>query len=186
MRNLINMAQRYATGKVVASLFAMTMLVYITMLSYSIPLVSAFAPGLPLFDLSPAGYSFSYANELLAALGAEGRDTYLNTQLPLDFIYPGLFSIAYSLMLIWLLGKLTNASSKFHYLAVFPFLAGLFDYAENILIIKMINSFPEVQASIVELASIFTLLKSTFTMVFFIVLTVGFLVLLKQKLFKNS
>lgn len=185
MRNLINIAQRYATGKVVASLFAMTMLVYITMLSYSIPLVAAFAPGLPLFDLSPAGYSFAYATELLMALGTEGRDTYLTTQLPLDFIYPGLFSITYSLMLIWLLGKLVSTSSKVHNLAFIPFLAGLFDYAENVFIIKMINSFPEIQASTVEVASVFTLLKSSFTMVFFLILTVAFLALLKQKL-KNK
>lgn len=186
MNNIISMAQRHATGKVVAILFAITMVVYVAMLSYSIPLVSEFAPELPLFDLSPAGYSFAYANDLLTALGAEGRNTYLTTQLPLDFIYPGLFSIAYSLMLIWLLGKLTSAESKLHYLALFPFLAGLFDYVENVFIIKMINSFPDVQASTVEMASIFTLLKSSFTMVFFIVLTVGFLVLLKQKLSKNS
>lgn len=102
MEEAIRFMQKYSTGKIVSILFAMTMLVYITMLTYSIPAVSAFAPELPIFDLSPLGYSFSYASELLNALGTEGRDLYLTTQLPLNFIYPGLFFLTYSLMLVWL------------------------------------------------------------------------------------
>ncbi len=89
MERLFNLLQKYATGKLISGLFALTMVVYISMLAYSIPAVSAFAPQLPLFDLSPAGYTFAYANELLSALGAEGRSLYLTTQLPLDFIYSG-------------------------------------------------------------------------------------------------
>ncbi len=76
--------------------------VYLTMLFYTIPAVTAFAPEFPIFDLSPSGYSFSYASELLEELGKEGRNLYLYSQLPLDFIYPGLFSVTYSLLLVWL------------------------------------------------------------------------------------
>ena len=97
---VINYMQKYSTGKVIIALFVLTMTVYFTMLFYSIPAVSVFAPDSPIFDLSPSGYSFNYANELLNSLGTEGRSLYLTTQLPLDFIYPGLFSITYSLMLV--------------------------------------------------------------------------------------
>ncbi len=96
MEVLIRFMQRHATGRVIIVLFVLTMTVYLTMLLYSIPSVTAFAPELPLFDLSPAGYSFNYANELLNTLGEGGRNLYLSTQLPLDFIYPGLFSVTYS------------------------------------------------------------------------------------------
>ena len=85
-------------------------------------------------------------------------------------------------MLIWLFGKTFNANSKIHYFSLAPFLAGIFDYAENVFIIKMINSFPDLQVTTVKVASIFTLLKSSFTMLFFILLMVGFALLLKQKL----
>ncbi|MEH6534725.1 MAG: hypothetical protein V7735_25825, partial [Photobacterium frigidiphilum] len=112
---------------------------------------------------------------------AEGRDLYLSTQLPLDFIYPGLFSITYSLLLVWLFGKTFNGNSKIYYFALVPFLAGIFDYVENVFIIKMINSFPDLQVTTVKVASAFTLLKSSFTMLFFILLIVGFALLLKQK-----
>lgn len=181
MEGFIRFMHKYSSGKVVSILFAFTMAVYAVMLSYSIPAVSAFAPELPLFDLSPSGYSFRYANELLNSLGADGRNLYLFTQLPIDFIYPGLFSITYSLMLVWLCGKLFNKNSKIYYFALVPFLAGVFDYVENIYIIKMINSFPDLQVTTVKMASLFTVLKSSFTMAFFVLLVVFFVMLLKQK-----
>lgn len=178
----IRFMQKYSTGKVISVLFLLTMTVYIIMLSYSIPAVSAFAPELPIFDLSPSGYSFKYANELLNVLGAEGRSLYLSTQLPLDFIYPGLFSITFSLMLIWLFGKTFNVNSKVYYFALIPFLAGIFDYVENIFIIKMINSFPDLQVTTVKIASLFTVLKSSFTIFFFILLIAGFAFLFKKQI----
>ncbi|WP_154665757.1 hypothetical protein [Catenovulum maritimum] len=46
------------------------------MLSYVIAAVSEFAPELPLFDLSPSGYSLSFASELLNTLGAESLQYY--------------------------------------------------------------------------------------------------------------
>ena len=186
MEVLISFMQKHSKGKVVASLFLLTMAVYLTMLFYSIPAVTAFAPQLPIFDLSPFGYSFTYATELLDTLGVEGRNLYLSTQLPLDFIYPGLFSITYSLLLVWLLGKIYNEDSKIYYLVFVPFLAGIFDYIENVFIIKMINSFPDIQIATVKVASLFTLLKSSFTMLFFVLLIVGFALLLKQKVLSNS
>jgi len=178
----IRFMQKYSTGKVISVLFLLTMIVYIIMLSYSIPAVSSFAPELPIFDLSPSGYSLNYANELLNMLGTEGRNLYLSTQLPIDFIYPGLFSITYSLMLIWLFSKTFNASSKIYYFSLVPFLAGIFDYVENIFIIKMINSFPDLQVTTVKIASIFTVLKSSFTLFFFILLMAGFAFLFKKQI----
>ncbi len=185
MEALISFMQRHSTGKVIASLFVLTMAVYLTMLLYSIPAVTAFAPQLPIFDLSPFGYSFNYATELLDTLGVEGRNLYLSTQLPLDFIYPGLFSITYSLLLVWLFGKTFNENSKIYYLAFVPLLAGIFDYVENVFIIKMIISFPDLQIATVKVSSLFTFLKSSFTMLFFVLLIVGFALLLKQKVLSN-
>ncbi|MEH6449425.1 MAG: hypothetical protein V7765_12195 [Oleispira sp.] len=182
MEKLFNGLQKYATGKLVSVLFVLTQIVYLSMIAYSIPAVTAFAPELPLFDMSPTGYTFAYANELLSTLGAEGRHLYLTTQLPLDCIYPGLFSLSYSLLLIWLFRKTFKADSKVYYVAVVPFLGGIFDYIENLFIIKMINSFPNLQAETVEMANAFTILKSSFVTIFFVLLLVGFALLLKQKL----
>ncbi|MCK5708752.1 MAG: hypothetical protein KAI43_13980 [Candidatus Aureabacteria bacterium] len=58
MKALIQFVQKYSTGKVISVLFVLTMAVYLTMLFYSIPAVTSFAPEFLLFDLSPGGYSF--------------------------------------------------------------------------------------------------------------------------------
>ena len=64
----------------------------------------------------------------------------MKRQLPIDFIYPGLFAVTYTLMLVWLFGKKIDSKSKVFYLVLIPAAAGLFDYFENIGIILMLKS----------------------------------------------
>jgi hypothetical protein len=184
MQGQVSFLQQHASGRKVAILFTLTMAVYIFMLAYSIPAVMAFAAGLPLFDMSPFGYSFDHANNLLTNLGAEGRDLYLSLQLPADFIYPGLFAVTYALILVWLLKKLVKPESKLFYAAVIPVFAGVFDYLENIFIIKMIHSYPNLDNSLVTIASTFTLLKSQLTTVYFIGVLVILMALLRKRFAK--
>lgn len=47
-------------------------------------------------DASPGCYSPEYAEILLKAIGPIGREVYLTRQLPMDFIYPGLFAVTYT------------------------------------------------------------------------------------------
>lgn len=174
MTKFLHSLKKLASGRTVFILFIITMSVYLLMLLYSIPLVESFAPDTALFDLSPSGYSYQHALSLLEELGNEGRQHYLSLQLPLDFIYPGLFAVSYTLLLIWLFSKSVKDTSKAFYLAFIPVLGGLFDYLENIYIIRMINSFPDLSAGLVQVASTFTLLKSIFTTIFFLLLFIGF------------
>jgi len=174
MTKILNALKKLASGRIVFILFTLTMTIYLLMLLYSIPLVERYAPNTALFDLSPSGYSYQHAVSLLEELGNEGRQIYLSRQLPLDFIYPGLFAISYTLLLIWLYSKSVKDTSKIFYLAFIPALGGLFDYLENIYIIRMINAFPDLPARLVQVASTFTLLKSIFTTVFFFLLFAGF------------
>lgn len=174
MTTMIHSLRKLASGRTVFILFTMTMSVYFLMLFYSIPMVGSYAPNMELFDMSPSGYSPQYAMSLLERLGDTGRTMYLTRQLPLDFIYPGLFAVSYTLFLIWLFSKSFKDTSRIFYLAFIPALGGLFDYMENIFIIRMINSFPDLSAGLVQAASTFTLLKSIFTAVFFLLLFAGF------------
>ena len=172
---------KYASGRIVLSLFIVTMFVYATILFYSIPSVTAQAPGMRLFDMSPFGYSQAYAENLLEAIGPDGRNAYLKLQLPIDFIYPGLFALTYSLMLFWLFKKRFGARSKIFYSALVPAAAGFFDYIENIAILLMLKSYPEPNSCIVACSSMFTVLKSVLTVAFYILLCYGFIVLLIKR-----
>jgi len=173
--------QRVSTGKVVIALIIPAIIVYFAMLLYTIPQVSAYAPGINLFDLSPTGYSFEYANKLLDTLGSDGRELYLYRQLPLDFIYPGLFAGSCSLLLSWLFLKTQKTNSKLFYCSYIPVAAGLFDYFENVFIVSILTSYPNVSEVSVSLASSMTIAKSVLTTAFFGVLIIGVILNLKKK-----
>ena len=177
---LLSFMQRVSTGKVVLALIIPAITVYFIMLLYTIPQVSAYAPGINLFDLSPAGYSFEYAIKLLDTLGSDGRELYLYRQLPLDFIYPGLFAVSCSLLLSWLFLKTQQTNSKLFYFCYIPVAAGLFDYLENIFIVNILTSYPNVSEVSIFLASSMTIAKSVLTTVFFVLLILGVILNLKK------
>lgn len=167
---IVKLIQKYSTGKNVILLFSITMVVYLTILFYSIPKVVISAPEMKLFDVSPSGYTTEYAISLLNAIGPEGRDLYLSLQLPLDFIYPGLFIISYSLLLAWLLKKNYGLESKVYYALYVPILVGLLDYAENVFIIMMLKAYPDLSSGLVAAASLATTIKSVLSSIFFTLL----------------
>lgn len=178
---LMTSLQRRASGRTVLALFVLTNVVYLAMLLYSIPSVTAQSPGMRLFDMSPMGYSPQYAIALLDAIGPEGRDAYLGLQLPLDFIYPALFALTYSLMLVWLFKKVFDGGAKWFFLALVPAAAGFFDYMENLGIIIMLRSYPGIDPGVVEAASTFSIFKSVLTIAFYILLLCGFLLLFLKR-----
>ena len=178
----IKKLQKYATGRLLLLLFIITIAVYLIIIFYSIPKVTAQAPEMKLFDMSPGGYDSIYAKELLKSIGPVGRKVYLTRQLPIDFIYPGLFAVTYTLMLVWLFGKRFDSKSKIFLLALIPALAGLFDYFENVGIILMLRSWPNINPLVVQISSLFSIVKSALTITFYILLLFGFLMLfIKRK-----
>jgi len=165
-----NLLLKFATGRLVLSLFIITMCVYAWIVFFSIPSVIEESPETVLFDMSPFGYSLDYARDLLKAIGEEGRHKYLSQQLPIDLIYPGLFAVTYTLMLAWIVSKLSLGSSWLHYALYVPAFAGLFDYIENFGIYLMIVNYPDLNHGVVLFSSIFTISKSVMTIVFYFLL----------------
>ena len=149
-------------------LFLITSTVYALMLLVTIPHVMDFAGGMKLLDMMPKGYSSAYVSSLLTALGDEGRNAYLYRQLPLDFLYPGLFAITYCLIFAYLLRKLDKLDSFLFYFSLLPLLAGLFDYFENIGLILLLTGYPESVMKFSGITNAFSVLKSSLTTVYFI------------------
>ncbi len=176
----IRILQNQATGRKVLFLFILTNCIYLSILLYSIPRVTERAAGMQLFDMSPFGYSHAYAQNLLAAIGAEGREVYLRLQLPIDFVYPGLFALTYSMMLVWLFKKRFDPESKVFLLALAPAVAGFFDYMENVGIIVMLQQYPALTRGMVSVSSVFSVLKSIWTVLFYVILVFGLIRLLAK------
>lgn len=173
MNRATSFLQNASSGKLVLILFVLTNVVYATIQGYSIPLVLSFSPESILFDMSPTGYGYAEAIELLESLGPEGRNAYLSVQIPIDLVYPAMFGISYALMITWILKQGLPKHSRAHFLAFIPVLAGLFDYLENASIVAMLYAFPDVSENLVQVASSFTLAKSVLTSLFFLFLLIS-------------
>lgn len=180
MKKLRALINKNLQGKKVLALFILTNLIYFIMLGITIPLVSGYAEGLKLLDMMPMGYDLDYVNTLLDTLGSKGREAYLYRQLPLDMIYPGLFGISYCLVLAYFLKKLNMFNSTSFYFCLLPLFAGLADYMENIGIINLLTNYPNLTSGMVTTTAFFSLLKSSLTTLYFLIL-IGILILLGIK-----
>ena len=185
MRRLNKIIERNLAGKKVLGLFILTNLVYAFMLLVTIPKTMGFANEMKLLDMMPTGYDIDYVNKLFSALGSNGRETYLTNQIPVDMIYPLLFGITYCLVMAYFLKKINKLNAPFMYLGVLPIIAGIADYFENIGIITMLNSYPDLTETTVSMTNIFSVIKSVSTSLFFIALIVV-LIALVLKLFKKK
>lgn len=170
MKDLI---KRNIDGKQILLLFILTNVIYAIMLTITIPKVMSFSGGMKLLDMLPTGYNAEYVNSLFNTLGDKGRDTYLFNQIPVDMIYPILFGITYCLLLAFIFRKLGKLDSFLFYLSFIPLFSGLFDYFENIGIITMLNSYPDNSDLLTQTTNVFSVLKSAFTTVYFIILIIS-------------
>lgn len=174
-KGIVENVKILATGRnVLISLFLSTT-VYLIMIVYTIPGVKKYAPVFEIFDLSPMGYSYIYSMQLLETLGPDGRNAYLYSQLPVDFIYPLLFATSFCLLWVWMVEKLNKKNNVLYYLGFMPVVAGLLDYMENFQIAFMLRTYPDVTELQVATASATTISKSVLTSLCFVFLLLGML-----------
>lgn len=143
-------------------LFSITMVVYLTMLLWSLPTISSQANGLVPFDMRPGGYTFAEAQAFLSALSPVGKSFYLSTQLRLDTVYPGL------LALVLAFAGMSLTPARFRFIGSIVILAAIIgagaDYLENAAIRDML-SVEVLDPAQVTKAARFTIVKSGATSV---------------------
>jgi hypothetical protein len=141
---------------------------YGIMLLWSLPHLSALAGGMKMFDLRPSGYDFETANQIIAALGEQGRSFYLTVQHGLDTAFPALEAAAFALYFFRLF-SIRIASV----LAALAFVGAVFDELENAAVAVMLRA--EVMTpQMVADASQWTVLKSATVMLLLVILLAGF------------
>ncbi len=177
MRRFEKTIRKNLQGTKVLLLFITTTCNYLIMVLMTIPKVMSYGSGMRLLDMMPTGYDLEYVNTLFGALGQEGREAYLQKQIPFDMIYPGLFAITYSLILAYFLKKMDKLKRPFVYFCILPIIIGLMDYAENFGIISILTTYPEISSRAVAITGSFSLLKSMGTTVYFLILITVLIVL---------
>ncbi len=170
MKSIRSIINTNLVGKRVLFIFLLSTLVYIFMISVTIPHVTHYAQGMLLLDMMPMGYDFEYVQALFNSLGKSGRQAYLYRQIPVDMVYPFLFAYSYSLVLAYFLKKLNKLEGPFFYFCLLPFIAGLADYAENFGVVVLLTNHPDFSILSVTITRIFSLIKSCITTIFFLVL----------------
>lgn len=157
-------------------IFILTMGIYITMLVWSLPLITNAANGLVPFDMRPTGYSFDEAKAFLTALTEDANSFYRHTQIAkLDMAYPALLSIT----LFLAIGLLTQNWLKFWgwIVALIAIPGTVFDYMENVNLQLMLFLGPEnINAEIVAKASERSVAKAMFTTAAMSVLLIALIV----------
>lgn len=128
--------------------------------------------GVNILDFEYA-YSTVEAYKILAGLGEVGRGFYLSRILPMDFVFPLSYMLFYLSALLFLLKNLNIKNTHVHLIAFIPVLAAISDFIENVMIILMLNAYPEQLNAVSIAASIFATVK-----MLFIVLIIGSITLL--------
>jgi hypothetical protein len=109
------------------------------------PRFLSFSGGLESFDGRYGGYFMNDAWDLLEALGPEGIAFYTYVQLPLDMIFPAAYALALGLSIKLLQAAVPGGQGRVKMtlrsiIFASPFLAAVFDYWENWLVLRMLNA----------------------------------------------
>lgn len=135
------------------------MVLYATMIVWSLPLISAAAGGLAPFDLRPGGYSLADAQTFLAALSPEGAALYKGAQHLLDVFYPPLMSLT---LFFGIAALAPKALGRGRWLLAAPaLLIAICDLTENYFVGLMLDAgAADLTDSLVGTASLATVTKS--------------------------
>ncbi len=160
-KQTIGRARRIA----IIGLVALTIVLYLVIVLWSLPLISREADGLRPFDLYPAGYDYGTAEAFLSALTPVGRDHYQTVQFYLDAVFPPLNAavilvLAYAMR--WRTGLPPLVLAGLLNLIVLAAVAAcIFDWLENAAVQAMLALQPAaVSPVMVDQASLWTELKS--------------------------
>lgn len=152
---------------------ALTVIITCIMDFVLFPRIEATTQGIKSFDLNPFGMSFETAEKYLELIGEEGRKIYLNVQLPLDFVYP----LVYTFFFISMFVLLSKSAKVKIFFPIFLFLA---DYLENILTVVMLKS-ESLSPRLAFFASCATSAKSVLMYITIIILAVDIVLYIVRK-----
>ncbi|NLD48684.1 MAG: hypothetical protein GX660_16090 [Clostridiaceae bacterium] len=106
------------------------------------------------------GYSVDKAYDILTALGEEGRAFEMKYIIPLDFPFPLAYGFFFFITLTVIAKKIFTGMKKPWLIGLIALFGALCDWLENIMVIILLQNYPNQLDGIVKSASFFTQLKS--------------------------
>ena len=149
------------TGMAAIGFGGIAALIYLLMINVTLAHIEAVSGQVP-FDMRPFGYRPADAVELLDALGAEGRAYYLSQQIPLDTLYPATLALALVAAMNWF-GRCMPSRKLVRVGIILSVCAAFGDYGENLGIIAMVRTWPDLPVPLVYATSTASIAKSVST-----------------------
>lgn len=144
--------------------------------------------GLGIIDLT-IGWNLHDVSRHLGALGEEGQEYYKNTFYCIDFIYPIMYGLFYSLTILYV-SKIYGIKNKIlNMLPWLPIIGLLFDWSENLIVISMLQDITNIGNLQITLFNIFNIGKFICIYIsLFIIVSISILNVIKriQKQLKKS
>ena len=141
-------------------LLAVFLLAYvcITVKPYGTMAVNAYGGLLDMkMGLSPAG-----VYQALDALGEQGRQAHRTLTVWLDTPFPAAYALFYTACIALFLRRAGRLGGKLSLLCALPWLAALFDWTENILVLTLLQSYPAQHMAAAGALGICTAVKFAF------------------------
>jgi hypothetical protein len=181
-----------ASGKVLIAL-SIAALAFMRFFTYRNATLTFFSENKSSTLDSDCSYNSETAYELIRRLdvpcGKPGawicREFYAWTEITADLVFPIIYSLLLSLLIIYIFQKFANSES-WQTLAMLPLIAMLFDYCENVLIAFMLFAYPTKYLVVASVASVLTKLKLSFIVVSGAAILFGLVCLATKSLNRGS
>lgn len=158
---LIARLSQWATRRNVLLLLAVYLLIVAVILPAAQTRIEAASGGVGPLDLVPY-YGADQAYSMIEAYGPEGRPFYLLIELTVDIIYPVIYSLFFSLTILYFLNRQAAGRPGLLRLALLPFAGLICDFVENAGIVTMLLAYPAQLSLVGTLTGIVTTLKWIF------------------------
>ena len=154
--------------------------------SFGISRLIEITGGPSILDMELMGYSSDRAYEVIGALGEEGRYFTLKYIAPLDIPFPICYGLFYFVTLTVITKHLWKNIKRPWIVGIWGILGTVFDLSENIMVSKLLHSYPNRLDGVAKIASLFTQLKTFFIVSSMCLIFVGLLIIIVKKFYSKK
>lgn len=139
-------------------------------------------------ELGSPDMSFFYTPqelyEMADSYGEQGRSAYIRARFSFDLVWPIVYTLFLSTAVSWIFSQSFSPESRWRWANLTPVLGMVFDYLENISTSYVMYRYPAPTILIAWLAPLFTMIKWIFVSGSFMLLILGVMIIIFERIRK--
>ena len=140
--------------------------------------------GVGILDLERS-YTPDQGYEILKGLGEEGRAFYRNVIIPQDFVFPILYALFLASSSNMLYKGILKRQSTLQIITFIPIVIACSDFIENVLILNILNAYPDEMVGLIQASNVFTVIKNGLFAVSMVLLFAGIITYIVKRIRKQ-